>query len=48
VTDGLRIERFEGSGREWDALVQRSEGWTHFHLYGWRDVIHRVFGHECV
>ena len=48
MTDGLRIERFEGSGREWDALVQRSAGWTHFHRHGWRDVIHRVFGHECV
>ena len=44
----VRIEDFEGSGGEWDALVRRSEGWTHFHLYGWRDVIHRVFGHECV
>lgn len=32
---------------EWDALVRRSEGWTHFHLWGWRDVIARTYGHEC-
>lgn len=33
---------------EWDELVRRSEGWTHFHLWGWRNVIERTFGHECV
>jgi len=48
VQGDVRIEDFEGSGREWDALVRRSEGWTHFHLHGWRDVIHSVFGHECL
>lgn len=36
------------SPAEWDALVRRSVGWTHFHLSGWRDVITRTFGHECV
>jgi len=44
----VRIERFEGRAEDWDALVRRSEGWTHFHLYGWRHVITRVFGHECL
>ena len=33
---------------EWDGLVRRSVGWTHFHLWGWRDVIERTYGHECV
>ncbi len=33
---------------EWDAFVRRSEGWTHFHLAGWRDVMQEVHGHECV
>jgi len=44
----LRVERFEGAPAEWDAAVRGSEGWTHFHLYGWRSVITRVFGHECL
>lgn len=33
---------------EWDALVRRSTGWTHFHLWGWRHVIERTYGHEPV
>lgn len=31
----------------WDAFVCRQEGWTHCHLFGWRRVIERVFGHPC-
>jgi serine/alanine adding enzyme len=42
------IERFSGAPGEWDGLVRGSAGWTHFHLYGWRGVIERVFGHECI
>jgi serine/alanine adding enzyme len=42
------IERFSGAPEEWDGLVRRSAGWTHFHLHGWRDVMERVFGHECI
>jgi FemAB-related protein (PEP-CTERM system-associated) len=42
------IERFQGEAAEWDGLVRRSAGWTHFHLYGWRAVMERVFGHECI
>ena len=33
---------------DWDGLVRRTAGWTHFHLWGWREVIERTFGHECV
>jgi len=44
----LTVERFSGAGTEWDARVQASEGWTHFHLYGWRQVFETVFGHECL
>jgi FemAB-related protein (PEP-CTERM system-associated) len=43
-----RVERFAGSADEWDALARRSPGFTHFHLYGWRSVMERVFGHECI
>lgn len=44
----LRIEPFQGATTEWDSFVRGSNGWTHFHLYGWRTVMERVFGHECV
>jgi serine/alanine adding enzyme len=42
------VGRFEGSAAEWDEFVRARQDWTHFHLYGWRQVIDRVFGHECV
>jgi serine/alanine adding enzyme len=33
---------------EWDSLVRRTAGWTHFQLWGWREIIARTYGHECV
>jgi FemAB-related protein (PEP-CTERM system-associated) len=42
------VARYDGTAAEWDACVRASAGWTHFHLYGWRGVMERVFGHECV
>ncbi len=42
------VELFDGSAAEWDAFVQCQPHWTHFHLYGWRTVIEKVFGHECL
>jgi FemAB-related protein (PEP-CTERM system-associated) len=39
---------YDGDASEWDSFVRSSSGWTHFHLYGWRTVIERAFGHECV
>jgi serine/alanine adding enzyme len=44
----VRVERFTGRPEEWDALARRSPGFTHFHLHGWRTVMERVFGHECL
>jgi FemAB-related protein (PEP-CTERM system-associated) len=44
----MHVSVFTGDAGEWDALVRRSPGWTHFHLFGWRSVMERVFGHECV
>lgn len=44
----MLIERFQGQGAEWDAFVRGSAAWTPFHLYGWRSVTERVFGHECI
>jgi len=43
-----RIDRFSGTAGEWDGLARGSPGFTHFHLYGWRLVMERVFGHECI
>lgn len=45
---GLVVTRFDGSAADWDAFVRTQPGWTHFHLYGWRTVIERVFRHECI
>jgi FemAB-related protein (PEP-CTERM system-associated) len=42
------IERFDGSADEWDTFVRSRAGWTHFHLYAWRGVMERSFGHETV
>ena len=43
-----RIDRFSGTAGEWDTVARGSPGFTHFHLYGWRSVMERVFGHECI
>ena len=44
----VRVERYEGGAAAWDAFVRGREGWTHYHLHGWRDVMQRVYGHECL
>lgn len=42
------VERFTGSALEWDAFASAQPAFTHFHRLGWRSVMQRVFGHECV
>jgi len=37
-----------GFEHEWDVFAATQKGFTHFHKLGWRAVIERVFGHECV
>jgi FemAB-related protein (PEP-CTERM system-associated) len=44
----IDVRQYQGSAAEWDACVRSATGWTHFHLYGWRAVMERVFGHECL
>lgn len=44
----LRIERFGGTGAEWDAFGERQSGWTAFHRHAWQEQIRRVFGHEII
>jgi FemAB-related protein (PEP-CTERM system-associated) len=45
---GVMVGPFEGAASEWDTFVRAQPNWTHFQLHGWRDVIRKVFGHECV
>ena len=45
---GIEVEPFTGSAAEWDAFARGQHGFTHCHLYGWRAVTERVFGHECI
>jgi FemAB-related protein (PEP-CTERM system-associated) len=33
---------------EWDRFASGHAGFTHCHLSGWRDVIEKVFDHECL
>ena len=42
------VETFQGTPQQWDTFVRAQPGWTHFHLWGWKAVIERVFGHECI
>lgn len=44
----LRVAEFSGASGDWDRFVREQAGWTHFHLHGWRTVMERVFGHECL
>ena len=42
------VERFDGSAHEWNAFASRAEDSTFCHLYGWRDVMGEVLGHESI
>jgi serine/alanine adding enzyme len=44
----IRVACFAGDVAEWDRCVRGQPDWTHFHLYGWRNVLERVFKHECL
>lgn len=48
VQTALVVERFAGAPDEWDRFAAAQAGYTHFHRHAWRDVIARVFGHECI
>lgn len=39
--------RAVSDGAAWDACVRASEGWTHFHLWGWKRVMEEALGHDC-
>jgi serine/alanine adding enzyme len=41
------VSRFKGSATEWDEFVATQPSATASHLYGWKRVIERVYGHDC-
>ena len=43
----MQTELFRGDPQEWDSFVAGDEHATASHLYGWRRVIERVYGHDC-
>ena len=44
----IRVQGFTGSPAEWDAFASAQTGFTHFHRFGWKALIERQFGHECI
>jgi FemAB-related protein (PEP-CTERM system-associated) len=44
----MRVAEFTGRTEEWNNFVRGQRGWSHFHLFGWKNVVTRVFGHECI
>lgn len=44
----LSVARFDGAEAEWDAVAGGHPGFTHFHRYGWKDIVAGVFGHQCL
>jgi serine/alanine adding enzyme len=44
----VRVEPYVGDAAEWDAFARAQAGFTHFHRHGWRRVIERAFGHQCL
>ena len=43
----MEILPYEDDPGAWDGFVRAQEGWTHFHLFGWKAVIEETFRHEC-
>ncbi|MEO8716291.1 MAG: FemAB family XrtA/PEP-CTERM system-associated protein [Acetobacteraceae bacterium] len=44
----MRVLPFTGPAAAWDQFVRSMQGHTHFHLHGWKTVLERSFGHECL
>jgi len=44
----LRVTPYDGPASRWDDWVRTQPNWSHFHLYGWRAIMERVLGHECL
>jgi len=44
----IAVAEFRGTAPEWDLFARSQVGFTHFHRFGWRSVMERVFSHECI
>jgi FemAB-related protein (PEP-CTERM system-associated) len=44
----VTVAPFEGASSEWDNFAQEQPGYTHFHRWGWKRVLEKVFGHQCL
>ena len=44
----ISVSHHNGPAAEWDAFARSQPGFTHFHLFGWKEVMETVFGHECL
>lgn len=43
----LTVAPYDGPPEAWDRFLEGRPGWTHFHRWGWRNVIRKVMGHDC-
>jgi FemAB-related protein (PEP-CTERM system-associated) len=46
--NALTVAPFKGEPAEWDAFIRASPDGTHCHLWGWKSIMQRVLGHECI
>ncbi len=44
----LSVDEFRGPAEAWDGFVRTQAAWTHCHLHGWKTVMERALGHECL
>ena len=45
----LRVSRLDGNrAADWDRFVHEQQSGTFFHLSGWREVIEKAGGHDCI
>src|SRR5215472_10024520 len=49
LDSSIEVRPLEPGGEDrWDAFVTRSKSGTFFHQSGWKTVVERVLGRECV
>lgn len=42
----VTVEHYSEDGRAWDAYVSSHGNSTNYHMYGWREIIEKSFGHK--
>ena len=43
----MEVQAFDGPGDAWDRFVRECDGWTHMHLFGWREILETTYRHDC-